>query len=208
MMDYSAYNEFAGMEKWLKLDTNRYYKKWLLYYKITEKNKIICYYSDKTIEEKDYSIEIEKELLKKLKEQLEYSKKHYINDVKGLNIFFSFSPFVWFSSSIIFVDCFISGGNFLGGMFCLPFCTLILGWTIKNYFISKKYLNDYKKNLLFYENEDDINKFLNSIQEETITPIYYNLTINDIENITYEEVKELYEKSKTYKLSKNENEVK
>ena len=199
-------------------------KKFILKYEISDK-EIIIFFADNTKYKVEYTNDNEIKILKRMKEQIKQYKQifdeQFINNrIKHFDefvylllvvLFFGFSLFMIGHGEII--------ANIIG--LTLTFLGVIVlgGKCLMNIF-NKKVIDDYKKTILFLENEVFINQKINSRDCENIfsnvndnikdaCPVKSNgkieVTINTIDKLSLRELKLLLEniKKETYIMNDN-----
>lgn len=168
-------------------------------------NTIIVYYANDDVDAFDYSIEKEKEILERMKYQVISSKNFYMGLNTKLEIFLKL-----FINEILLFIMFIIGCmniNFtlipnIIGTILLPISMIITGYKLNK---CNKIRNDFKKHMLFINNEDYLNNIIrNNIEstkglEEKLRRKLnnnesnnYKFTINTIDGMEYKELREVY----------------
>lgn len=175
------------------LGLNKYF---ILRYEVDkENNKITIYYNNDVVTE-EYSKTREKEILEKMKEQITirdnfeerreiFIKTYGIGAILEYLVTFSNITLAILNSSIL--------NGFFGGIF-FGIGTFYTQKMLKNHFL----LEDYKKTMLFLENEEKINEYLKSIDYGTLMPVEGQMTslnINDVDKMSTKELKKLIQKS-------------
>lgn len=168
-------------------------------------NTIIVYYANDDVDTFDYSIEKEKEILKKMKYQVISSKSFY----KGLNTKFEIFLKLFINEILLFVMFIIGSMNMklaiipnIVGAILLPISMIITGYTLNK---CNKIRNDFKKHLLFLSNEDGLNNVIRNdmnatkgLDEKLRRKVFndesnnFKFNINTIDDIEYKELREVY----------------
>lgn len=182
-------------------------KEFILKYVVSEDNKFIkVYYANKRLTVIRYSVENEKKILEKMRNQvINYKEiilknieknKENLDDNRRLSVLFS--AFTFFGIGFLLTG--ESKARALG-IFLSLFGSGILVISFINKWHDKVLLDDFRKNLLFIENEDVINKILSedsdillNFTESIIKGLVlkkdnsYECTINSIDKISYQEL--------------------
>ena len=179
-------------------------KKFKLNYIIIGK-QIIVYYANDDVDTFDYSIEKEKEILERMKYQVISSKRFY----KGLNTKFEIFLKLFINEILLFI-MFIIGSmsitltlipNIIGSIL-LPISILITGYNLNK---CNSIRNDFKKHLLFLNNEEYFNNIIRNnldatkeLDEKLRKKVFndesnnFRFSINTIDNMEYKELREVY----------------
>lgn len=168
-------------------------------------NTIIVYYANDDIDTFEYSIQKEKEILEKMKYQVISSKKFYDGLNAKLEIFLKL-----LINEILLFTMFILGSmsmnltlipNIIGSVM-LPISIIITGYKLNK---CNKIRKDFKKHILFLNNEGNLNNVIRDnmditrgLDEELRKKVQHNesnnfkFTINTIDGIEYRELREVY----------------
>ena len=166
---------------------NEYQKKSFILNYCVKDNNIIVNLANGNNYMIPYSIENEKMILERMRDQVIDSKEFYDNIVKKEKKY----------EIIMFLLCFftINIYYFMGMNILMPFLYAFSIKSIWDYVNISKYVDDYKKNLLFINNSDifksnnitkkdllDVSKKTRKIMKE------HDITLNDLDNIDYEDI--------------------
>lgn len=179
-------------------------KHFILNYIIIGK-QIIVYYANDDVDTFYYSIEKEKEILERMKYQVISSKRFY----KGLNTKFEIFLKLFINEILLFI-MFIIGSmsitltlipNIIGSIL-LPISILITGYNLNK---CNSIRNDFKKHLLFLNNEEYFNNIIRNnldatkeLDEKLRKKVFndesnnFRFSINTIDNMEYKELREVY----------------
>lgn len=168
-------------------------------------NKLIVYYANDDVDTFDYSIEKEKEILERMKYQVTSSKNFY----DGLNTKLEIFLKLLINEILLFI-MFVIGSmsikltlipNIIGSIL-LPISIIITGYKLNK---CNKIRNDFKKHLLFINNEDYLNNIIRNdiestkeLEEKLRRKVNNNesnnfkFTINTIDGMEYRELREVY----------------
>lgn len=168
-------------------------------------NKLIVYYANDDVDSFEYSIDKEKEILERMKYQVTSSKKFYDGLNTKLEVFLKllineillFTMFIMACMSINLTLI----PNIIGTIL-LPTSIIITGYKLNKY---NKIRNDFKKHLLFINNEDYLNNIIRNdiestkgLEEKLRRKLNNNesnnfkFTINTIDGMEYKELREVY----------------
>lgn len=179
-------------------------KNFILNYIIIGK-QIIINYANNDIDVIPYSISNEKEILNKMKNQVLNSKRYSSELNNKFEIFLK----LFIDEVILFILCIIAMININFTLIPSIICSIIFpivigltGYKLNKYHNIRK---DIKKNLLFLNNEDNLNqtirnnhKITEGLDEKLREKIYiketnnFSFTFNTIDNIKYRELQEIY----------------
>ena len=168
-------------------------------------NKLIVYYANDDVDSFEYSKELEKEILEKMKYQVINSKNFYMGLNTKLEIFLKL-----LINEILLFIMFVIGSmsikltlipNIIGSIL-LPISIIITGYKLNK---CNKIRNDFKKHLLFINNEDYLNSIIRNdiestkeLEEKLRRKVNNNesnnfkFTINTIDGMEYRELREVY----------------
>lgn len=168
-------------------------------------NTIVVYYANDDVDTFEYSIDKEKEILERMKYQVISAKKFY----KGLNTKLEIFLKLFINEILLFIMFIVACmsinltliPNIIGGIL-LPLSMIITGYKLNK---CNKIRNDFKKHLLFINNEDYLNNIIRDnrdatkgLNEELRRKLNNNesnnfrFTINTIDGIEYRELREVY----------------
>ena len=158
-------------------------------------NKLIVYYANDDVDTFDYSIEKEKEILERMKYQVTSSKNFY----DGLNTKLEIFLKLLINEILLFIWTLIP--NSIRSIL-LSISIIITGYKLNK---CNKIRNDFKKHLLFINNEDYLNNIIRNdiestkeLEEKLRRKVNNNesnnfkFTINTIDGMEYRELREVY----------------
>lgn len=168
-------------------------------------NKLIVYYANDDVDSFEYSKELEKDILEKMKYQVINSKNFYMGLNTKLEIFLKL-----LINEILLFIMFIIGcmninftliPNIIGSVL-LPISMIITGYKLNK---CNKIRNDFKKHMLFINNEDNLNEVIRNnvditrgLDEELRRKVFksesnnFKFNINTIDDFKYKELREVY----------------
>ena len=160
-------------------------KKFILKYEIQSDGndkKIVVYFANGNRHIVAYTSANEKQILHKMKQQI----KEYAENIKEApeNIIELRKDAIKFSAlSLIASILFFVIGQAPAGVYLVLFSVVSFLFSIPYIIYKKYYIKDFEKNAMFLQNEEFINKMINSKEREDI---FYNVNINTL-NACYQE---------------------
>lgn len=159
-------------------------------------------YGDGRIDVKSYSIEEEKRILKKMKNQVLNSKNFLVDLNYKFEIFFKLLLDEILLLTMFIVTIISIGLPYFSTIIGLLIFPIIMGFTSYKLNGYKKLRKDIKKNLLFVKNEDNLNiiirnspEVINKLRDKVLTKSSnkFVFTLNTIDRIKYEELQQIYD---------------